>query len=105
MDYPFVPAAHILGRARADFSTEIKDHPKLPNGTYRLVELYCTDPNCDCRKTIFNVYHNDTFVGPIDFGWETLNSYTRWANGNKDLAREMTGWSVNPLSSHQLDPR
>jgi len=29
----------------------IKNHPRLPDGDYGLLDTYCADPNCDCRVT------------------------------------------------------
>ncbi|MFH1829890.1 MAG: hypothetical protein ABH871_03840 [Pseudomonadota bacterium] len=32
-----------------------KEQDGLPEGSYGFVELYCIDPNCDCRRVMFNV--------------------------------------------------
>ncbi len=36
------------------------DEPDLPEGTYRFVELYCTDAGCDCRRVLLNVVSEHT---------------------------------------------
>jgi hypothetical protein len=28
---------------------------RIPAGSYGLVEAYCTDPSCDCRRVMLNV--------------------------------------------------
>lgn len=32
------------------------DDPVLPKGTFLLVELYCEEPGCDCRRVLLSVY-------------------------------------------------
>ncbi|HVJ90548.1 MAG TPA: SEC-C metal-binding domain-containing protein [Labilithrix sp.] len=32
------------------------DHDELPRGTYVFRELYCNEPNCDCRRALVQVY-------------------------------------------------
>lgn len=33
--------------------------PKVPPGRYGMVELYCVDPACDCRRVMINVVAED----------------------------------------------
>jgi hypothetical protein len=77
----------------------------LPDGQYGFLELYCDDPGCDCRRVIINVV---TPTGPqtlatINYGWESIEFYTQWMHGDKELAREMQGATLdflNPQSQH-----
>ena len=43
---------------RAEHETRVMtilDHPDIPQDDYALMEVYCPDPDCDCRRVIFNV--------------------------------------------------
>jgi hypothetical protein len=57
----------------------------LPPGTYGLLELYCTDQDCDCRNVYIQVVRED-FPGPIatiTYGWESLAYYKKWMGGHE----------------------
>lgn len=56
------------------------DHPGLPNDTYFLIEAYCSDAGCDCRRVFFNVVSmtNKKVLAVIAFGWETNKYYEKW---------------------------
>jgi hypothetical protein len=58
----------------------------LPPGAYALIDLYCTDPDCDCRNVYIHVFH-EKFPGPIatiTYGWENLSYYKEWMGGDED---------------------
>ena len=59
--------------------------PDLPDGEYGLVEAYCNEPNCDCRRVFFNVYwwQKRKVVAVIAYGWESREYYIEWF-GNDD---------------------
>ncbi len=40
--------------------------------------MYCSDPGCDCRKTMIQVMHNDRLVSIINYGWESAAFYKKW---------------------------
>ncbi len=48
-----------------------------PKGSYRLVELYCPDQNCDCRRVNIVIISNEDEkeYGTIQFGWENQAFY------------------------------
>ena len=52
----------------------------LPHGTYALLELYCTDLDCDCRNVYINVVNQafDKHLATISYGWENLSFYKEW---------------------------
>jgi len=56
----------------------------LPAGEYGLVEMYCDDENCDCRRVFIAVMLNEPDarepLAVIAFGWESLRFYTKWYN-------------------------
>ena len=97
----FEPAGEILGPQQQIRSVVIKDDPRLPDGKYDFVDLYCTDSSCDCRKTILQVHHNDKLVSSVSYGWESPEFYRRWMGSadkfDKELASEMSGVSVDPF--------
>lgn len=65
----------------------------LPKGIYFLMESYCSDKNCDCRKVMINVVSVEIskILGTIGFGWENETFYTKWMKGDKELGHQMTG--------------
>lgn len=70
----------------------------LPLGAYALIDLYCTDPDCDCRNVFINVVH-EGFSGPvatINYGWEKLSYYKEWMGGEEDdfILRQFKGPSL-----------
>lgn len=45
----------------------------IPAGTYSLVEYFCPDPDCDCRRVMMNVVDErdpKTFLAPISYGFD-----------------------------------
>jgi len=62
----------------------------LPNGEYFLVESYCNDAKCDCRRVFINFLHEDQILATIGYGWETLEFYKKWM-GEPDMAVDMKG--------------
>jgi hypothetical protein len=58
----------------------------LPPGEYGWIELYCTDPDCDCRNVYIQVVQ-ENFPGSlatISYGWESLAFYREWMGVDKD---------------------
>ena len=49
-----------------------------PIGEYFLLESYCNDPKCDCRRVFINVLHKDKILATIGYGWENLEFYEDW---------------------------
>jgi hypothetical protein len=47
------------------------DRRGIPDGDYLLVESYCTDPTCDCRRVMLNVFTaKEGQVASISFGFD-----------------------------------
>lgn len=67
---------------------------KLPKGRYLLFELFCTDPECDCRRVFLNVRHveSEQLMAVIAYGWEDREYYREWfagdVPGNESLLEE-----------------
>jgi len=72
---------------------------RLPVKSYGLLEYYCDEPGCDCRRVMLDVvsdYRGRVFAS-ICFGWESLEFYRKWA-GTRDLG------DASPLKKGVLDP-
>ena len=68
----------------------------LARGAYSLVESYCFDPDCDCRKVMINVMSDSSeILGTVGFGWENEDFYIKWLV-DEDLGRQATGAYLEP---------
>ncbi len=82
----------------------------VPCGEYGLLENYCTDKNCDCRRTIIHVVESrppHQIFATIGYGWETVEFYTKWMHGDEEIARTMTGayleiWGIQSSYAQQF---
>lgn len=69
----------------------------IPAGKYVFHELYCDEPDCDCRRVILQVYEAadaemSRALASVNFGWEKVDFYRKWMKGNDDeMAKEMAG--------------
>jgi len=102
----FMPAGELLGATTRVRTLTIRGAPSLPDGSYSLLDCYCTDPACDCRKTMIQVHHERRFVSMISFGWESAAYYSTWygAPCDEQTIREMQGPSID-ISSPDRVPR
>lgn len=70
----------------------------LPPGEYGLCEMFCSQPDCDCRRVMFYVVEESRNppVAVVNFGWESKKYYERWL-GSRDPAMitELKGPSLN----------
>jgi hypothetical protein len=72
----------------------------LPDGEYGMVEFYCDEPDCDCRRVIFRVVSAPPEMrtyATINYGWESLEFYTKWMHGDAKLAAQMQGAELEPF--------
>lgn len=73
----------------------------LPVGSYAFVELYCTDPECDCRRVFLQV-ESEHPLGPvlatIAYGWASVAHYRKWLGGDLEDARDLAGASLDPFN-------
>ncbi|MEK7066462.1 MAG: hypothetical protein AAB965_02755 [Patescibacteria group bacterium] len=65
----------------------------LSKGSYLLVENYCVDEDCDCRKVMINVVDMDKniILGTIGFGWELPKYYIEWMYGDEKAGKALAG--------------
>ena len=56
---------------------------ELPADTYFLVEMYCADEDCDCRRVMFDVFSikKKKSLAVIAWGWENRRFYENWFGG------------------------
>jgi hypothetical protein len=88
------------------------NHPKLPAGEYGLVESYCDERDCDCRRVFLNVLRTETetLEATIAYGWESREYYVKWmGDDDRDSIDHMMGPVLNlgspltPLSDILLE--
>ncbi|MEA1864403.1 MAG: SEC-C metal-binding domain-containing protein [Euryarchaeota archaeon] len=80
--------------------TAIND-PELPSGNYGLLESYCDEAGCDCRRVFFNVYSEgrNEIVAVIAYGWEDSKFYADWFGDNDpQIIEELKGPILNSAS-------
>lgn len=100
---PFVPFHDTFPdlAERETRTLTILDDAELPAGDYALIELYCDEPGCDCRRVFFWVLSSQTseVVAIIAYGWETPHFYAQWM-GDDDprMAQALKGPILNPGS-------
>jgi len=74
----------------------------LPVKHYGLLEYYCAEPDCDCRRVVLDAvstYHPGRVFASIHFGWESLAFYRKWADDHGLDVRD-----ARPLKKGMLDP-
>lgn len=77
----------------------------LPPGKYTLLELYCDEPECDCRRVFLNVCtsRKRATEAVIAYGWESREFYARWMkDSDPEILKILEGPVLN-LSSPQSD--
>ncbi|HKZ82930.1 MAG TPA: hypothetical protein VJ793_04660 [Anaerolineae bacterium] len=70
-----IPFVHLF-RDQAIAETRVittRDYPGLPDDEYALVESYCPDPKCNCRRVMLHVLPRrqaQSFLAAISFGFD-----------------------------------
>lgn len=81
--------------------TIFEGHSTLPSDEYGLIELYCNDENCDCRRVMFNVASKkrNNFAAVIAYGWESVDFYRKWLRrDDPETIRELQEPVLNLMS-------
>ncbi len=99
----FIPAGEIIGDEHQVLKTNVLEGSYLPNGEYAFVDFYCTDPKCDCRKTIIKIYHDKKHVSTVNYGWEKPAFYAKWGKIDDQMSRDMSGLSIDFMSPDLMD--
>ena len=80
--------------------------PVIPMGTYILMEFYCPDRACDCRRVIIQIHRVDQPGNPeqpeaiLTYGWGSKAHCRKWFGGaipESDLDFHLT-LNLEPLS-------
>lgn len=77
----------------------------LPPAQYSLLEMYCDDPGCDCRRVFFYVVSSlkKDVEAIIAYGWESPQFYAEWmGDDDPKIIRELKGPALN-FGSPQSD--
>jgi hypothetical protein len=74
----------------------------LPPDSYAFIEMYCAEPDCDCRRVYFHVTAESNpaaTLAIISWGWEPLKFYRRWGNFPKTAkdVKTMKGPALAPM--------
>lgn len=81
----------------------VMDSLNLPKGLYGLLEMYCNEPGCDCRRVFFDVYdwQRRKSMAIIAYGWEDETFYANWFKYSEPTLveiQDMRGPILNPGS-------
>lgn len=86
--------------ARETRTITLRGRTDIPDGEYALVEFYCDEPDCDCRRVILRVVSAPPDLhtyATINYGWESPEFYTAWMHGDAKAAAMMQGASLEPF--------
>ncbi len=92
-----IAAYHVLGDLALQETQTItifRPRGNLPPGTYALYEFFCADRKCDCRRVLLRVCSQDApgeVLATINFGWESVEFYTRWMHGDRESGEQIAG--------------
>ncbi len=74
----------------------------LPAGDYVLVEFYCEDLNCDCRRVFVQVmprHEPGKVLASINWGWEPESFYRTRMPYDPEAPREVVQGSLDPINT------
>jgi hypothetical protein len=77
------------------------NHPHLPADDYALLESYCNEPGCDCRRVFLNIAsrYRQKIEAVITFGWENEKFYLKWLGFNDPhVLNQLKGPALNDSS-------
>jgi hypothetical protein len=87
--------------ARETRSVTVAGRIDIPDGDYGFLELFCDEPDCDCRRVMIVVLRSDTewnkIWASINYGWESIEFYKRWGGSWVDVSTAK-GPFLDPLN-------
>ena len=88
-------------------SIQVLSDEHIPPGEYAFFEMYCDEPDCDCRRVFILVIARDMPKKPlatINYGWENKEFYAKWMHWKQDeeCIDAMKGPSLAPMA-HQSE--
>lgn len=97
---PFMERFKELGASETR-SLTITGRDDLPDGEYGFIELYCNEPDCDCRRVMVAVLRPETgwkFWATINYGWESVEFYQKWSGAPAQDRFLWQGPFLDPLA-------
>ncbi|CAK8722009.1 hypothetical protein KKHLCK_11265 [Candidatus Electrothrix laxa] len=86
MPYSFFHSRLPKVAERETRSVTLFDHSEfnLPPADYAFLEMFCDEPDCDCRRVFFSVIssRDEEIKAVISWGWEDQTFYTTWMGDN-----------------------
>jgi SEC-C motif len=79
----------------------VPDNDCVPRGEYGLVDSYCDEADCDCRRVFLSVYSSEQRkpVAVIAFGWESEKFYKEWmGSSDPKIIKDLKGPVLNMAS-------
>ena len=73
----------------------------LAPGDYSLLEMFCDEAGCDCRRVMFCVVssHTKDVEAVVAYGWESRDFYAKWMHDDDpDVIDELQGPILNLAS-------
>jgi hypothetical protein len=73
----------------------------LAPGDYAVLEMFCDEPGCDCRRVMFCVVssHTKDVEAVVAYGWESRDFYAEWMHDDDpDVIDELQGPILNLAS-------
>ena len=92
-----------LAKKETRIITILSDKEKIPKWEYAIAELYCTNPNCDCRKVSLNVIWPNNKTYYLNYWFEKPSYYIKWGIWDIEIAKEMSWLSVNEFEWNHLE--
>lgn len=93
---PFVRFFPQQGSAETRVLT-VSSHPDLPPDEYALLELYCADPGCNCRRVMLNLVarRQNAILASISYGFDRDKE---WAGPFLDPLNPQSAYSAALLT-------
>lgn len=98
----FIPLAEVCPELAEKETMGIQVLPSsgsiVPEGSYALTELFCSERGCDCRRVMFSVTEIATgeMVALIHWGWDKWSFYRKWLKfGDDGDVDELKGPSLD----------
>lgn len=74
------------------------NNPQLPEVKYDLLEMYCDEDDCDCRRVFLSVLseHHRDILAIIAYGWESTAFYKKWMKeDDPEVIKQLKGPELN----------
>lgn len=86
MPYSFFQSRfpHVAERETRTVTLLIPSKFNLPPAGYAFLEMFCDEPECDCRRVFFSVVSSlrKEVLAVIAWGWEEREFYVKWMGDN-----------------------